>query len=107
MNCRGEGYRVRDRPCSLCISREKQAAMYNGWTNVQTWNTNLWMTNHSRGMEQTILRIMRGQHINKFADNLETYMWIIWKGSTPDGYSLKPVNWVEIADSWSEAYKSE
>ena len=80
---------------------------YNGWTNVQTWNTNLWMTSHSKGMEQTILRIMRGQHINKFADNLETYMWIIWKGSTPDGHSLKPVNWVEIADSWSEAYKSE
>ena len=45
------------------------ASEYNGWTNIETWNTNLWMTNHSPGMEQTILRIMRGQHSNKF-DNM-------------------------------------
>ena len=83
------------------------ASEYNGWTNIETWNTNLWMTNHSPGMEQTILRIMRGQHSNKFADNIETYMWIICRGETPDGHSLNPVNWVEIAESWLDAYKEE
>lgn len=81
------------------------ASEYNGWTNIETWNTALWLGNHSKGMEQTILRIMRGQHRNKFADNLETYMWIIWKGTTPDGYSLKSVDWVEIANSWLDEYE--
>ena len=42
-----------------------------------------------------------------FADNLEKYAWIVSDGVTPDGYSLKPVDWVQIADSWIEAYKYE
>ena len=83
------------------------ASEYEGWTNIETWNTNLWLTSHSSGMEQTILRIMGGQHSNKFADNLETYLWIIWEGMTPDGLSLKPVNWVEIAEAWLDAYKEK
>ena len=83
------------------------ASEYEGWTNIETWNTNLWLTSHSSGMEQTILRIMGGQHSNKFADNLETYLWIIWEGMTPDGHSLKPVNWVEIAEAWLDAYKEK
>ena len=80
---------------------------YNGWTNIETWNTNLWLTSHSKGMEQTILRLMRGQHPNKFADNLEVYVRILWRERTPDGHSLKPVNWVEIANSWLNAYQPE
>ena len=83
------------------------ASEYNGWTNIETWNTALWLGNHSPCMEKTILRIMRGQHSNKFADNLETYIGIIWRDRTPDGHSLKPVNWVEIANSWLEAYKPD
>ena len=83
------------------------ASEYEGWTNIETWNTNLWLTSHSSGMEQTILRIMGGQHSNKFADNLETYLWIIWEGMTPDGLSLKPVNWGEIAEAWLDAYKEK
>ena len=102
------------------------AEEYNGWTNIETWNTALWLGNHSKGMEQTVLRIMRGRnklgfggkvrdangHIYQkpitsavFADNLETYVGIIWGDKTPDGHSLKPVNWVEIAESWIEAYQ--
>tara|TARA_B100000029_G_scaffold511258_1_gene604807 strand:+ start:1525 stop:1791 length:267 start_codon:yes stop_codon:yes gene_type:complete len=83
------------------------ASEYNGWTNIETWNTALWLGNHSPGLERTILLIMNGWHQNKFADNLETYISIIWGDKTPDGHSLKPVNWVEIAESWIDAYKSE
>ena len=39
-----------------------------------------------------------------FADNLEAYLWIIWEGKTPDGHSLKPVDWVSIASFWTDAY---
>tara|TARA_B100000959_G_C14838033_1_gene564791 strand:+ start:724 stop:978 length:255 start_codon:yes stop_codon:yes gene_type:complete len=81
--------------------------MYEGWTNVETWNTALWLGNHSKGMEQTIVRLMKRQSPNKFADNLETYIWIIWKGRTPDGHHLNPVNWVEIANAWLEDYKED
>ena len=47
---------------------------------------------------------MRGQAPTKFADNLETYIGILWGDRTPDGYSLKPVDWVEISDSWLNEY---
>ena len=83
------------------------ASEYEGWTNIETWNTALWLGNHSPGMEKTILLIMNGWHQNKFADNLETYIGIIWGDKTPDGHSLKPVNWVEIAESWIDAYKEK
>ncbi len=83
------------------------ASEHNGWTNIETWNTHLNLGSHSKGMEQTILRVMRGQNPIKFADNLETYLWIIWEGMTPDGYNLKPVNWVEIADFWLNEYGME
>jgi len=72
--------------------------------NIETENTAKCLGKHSKGMERSILRIMKGQHPNKFADNLETYVRIIWK-CTPDGHSLNPVNWVEIAELWLEKYK--
>tara|TARA_Y100001963_G_C6647650_1_gene384114 strand:- start:330 stop:587 length:258 start_codon:yes stop_codon:yes gene_type:complete len=78
---------------------------YNGWSNKETWNTNLWLSSHSKGMEQTVLRIMNLKHTNWFADNLEGYIKIIWGKTTPDGYSLDFVNWNEIAECWLENYK--
>ena len=83
--------------------------------NAETHNTAMWLRNHSKGMEQTILRIMRGHpkkmystaRLGWFADNLETYVGIIWGDKTPDGYSLKPVDWVEIASSWLNEYGME
>ena len=35
-----------------------EASDYNGWVNIETWNTNLWLTSHSKGMEQTVLRLL-------------------------------------------------
>ena len=89
-----------------------EASDYNGWVNIETWNTNLWLTSHSKGMEQTVLRILRSHpekmypmaQLSWFADNLEAYLWIIWEGKTPDGHSLKPVDWVSIASFWTDAY---
>ena len=52
--------------------------------NAETHNTAMWLRNHSKGMEQTILRI--------------------WGSETPDGYNLKAVDWFEISDSWLNEY---
>ena len=51
-------------------------------------------------------------HANNFnrivsPDRLEQFLWIIWDGKTPDDCSLKPVNFVEIAESWWEEFRND
>lgn len=75
-------------------------ASYEGWTNRETWNTYLWISN-SQPVYKLVLRLMGNASgsatTGELADNLEGFLWIIWDGKTPDNCSLKPVNWVEIA----------
>ena len=72
----------------------------NGWTNRETWNTILWMTNEFP-IYKLLMRLYRGSlNEGDFADNVEYFLNLIWNGETPDGYRLSLVNWVEIADSW-------
>ena len=75
---------------------------YEGWSNRETWNANLWISN-TEPLYKLILRFMNTSTA-QFADNLETFLWIIWDGATPDGYSLKPVDWVQIAMAWHEDF---
>ena len=82
---------------------------YNGWTNRETWNVQLWITN-----DEPLYKLVKSLLGNPqkgsvttgtFADDLEAFLWIMWEGKTPDGCRLNPVNWVEIATSWFEDYK--
>ena len=81
---------------------------YNGWSNRETWNVQLWITN-TEPLYKLVKRLMGNSSgsatTGEFADNLEQFMWILWEGKTPDNCSLKPVNWVEIAMAWQEDYK--
>ena len=76
---------------------------YNGWSNRETWNANLWMTN-----QESIYKLIgklagRCKSVSELADNMEGFLLILWKDKTPDGDSLHPVNWSEIAEAWAEA----
>ena len=75
-------------------------AGYEGWTNKETWNTYLWISN-SQPVYKLVLRLMGNSTgsatTGEFADSLEGFLWLLWEGKTPDGDRLNPVNWVEIA----------
>ena len=75
---------------------------YQGWTNIETWNAQLWIANTESIYK--LITLYLGISTTRFADNLEGFLWIIWDGTTPDGHSLKPVNWVEIATVWQEDF---
>ena len=76
---------------------------YNGWSNRETWNVNLWITN-KESIYKLIGTIAKGCHsVSELADRMEGFLLIIWKDRTPDGDSLNPVNWVEIAEGWADA----
>jgi len=74
-----------------------------GWTNKETWNTNLWMTN-----EESVYKLLRiiarkCYNVGELADNMEGFLGLLWEGKTPDGERLEPVDWVQIAEAWAEA----
>lgn len=77
-----------------------QADDYNGWSNRATWNANLWITNEEP-IYKLVGTIAKGSRsVSELADNMEGFLLILWNDKTPDGDSLKLVNWVEIADAW-------
>ena len=78
---------------------------YEGWTNRETWNVNLWMGNHEPVYKLVLNMLKNTKNEGDFADTLEAFLWIIWEGKTPDNLSLKPVNFAEIADHWWEDYE--
>ena len=78
---------------------------YNGWSNRETWNANLWMTN-----EEPIYKLIgtiakTSRSVSELANSMKGFLLIIWEAGTPDGDSLLPVNWVEIAEAWAEAHE--
>lgn len=77
---------------------------YNGWTNRETWNTSLWIGNVEPLYKLILGIISDSKNEGDFTDRLEQFLWIIWDGKTPDGDSLKPVNFVEIANHWWEDF---
>lgn len=87
---------------------------YNGWSNRETWNANLWMTNEEFIYDHIREIATSCYSVSELADNMEAFLLNLWECScgahhntyhTPDGDSLDPVNWVEIAEAWAEAHE--
>lgn len=77
---------------------------YAGWTNWDTWNANLWLSN-----EESIYHTMRAMvadiDIGKASDYLRLAMSgadLIDSIGNPDNIDYTSVNWSEIADAFRD-----
>ena len=76
---------------------------YQGWTNYETWNVELWINNEEALYREKIRWIRRATHIT--AQNVEALCRDMLPDGTPDFDDVSDfdkVNWHEIADSWLE-----
>jgi len=102
----------------------KQETEYQGWTNYETWNVNLWLVNGQSSLEcwQDRARAMLETHrtrkaVSVLAQLLEAHYdeeancWIgdRWDGCFIDllRASLREVNWREIAEALIEDIQVE
>ena len=91
---------------------------YNGWSNRETWNVNLWLSN-DEGLYREVNRIARryegteadpedgaeaeAADIDGFSRALQTFCKDLWPNNeTPDGAALSECDFDEVAQSWLE-----
>lgn len=81
---------------------------YNGWSNRETWNANLWLSNEE-GLYREVNRMASNVDksddwdVERFAKRLEDFCKELWpNGKTPDDDELSGVDWEEVAKSWLE-----
>jgi len=85
---------------------------YNGWTNWETWNVNLWIENEESlyQCKRSMLRHITDQEQVQ-ADDVRAFFRDYMNGTTPDfadrdddpikwGYELAAINFDEIAKHW-------
>ena len=79
---------------------------YNGWTNYETWNVALWVDN-DEGLYREKVRICRRGNVE--ASDVQGFFQDYMGGTTPDldlcrenGETIDPINFDEIAESWSD-----
>lgn len=80
---------------------------YNGWTNWETWNVELWIDNEEPlyRAKQRFLRTYRGS-INESV--VQAWVHEALPKGTPDFDSIDDylkVNWKELADHWADEAK--
>jgi len=76
---------------------------YLGFSNQETWNTHLWITNDYSLYSIIGQRAERCRSVLELANWIEDLLLTRWVNRTPDGNSLGPVNWVEVAATWADA----
>lgn len=77
---------------------------YNGWTNYETWNANLWMTNEEPSY-RAIVREARNGGIS--AEKCRQLFLIFFELGTPDmaddpSRAIAEIDWDELAEAWSD-----
>lgn len=79
-------------------------AGYNGWTNWETWQINLWLDNEEPlyREKQRFLRRLDGIREPLQADAIEAFCREQFPKGTPDmdPGDMEKVNWTEIAESF-------
>lgn len=86
----------------------KDETGYNGWTNYETWNVNLWIDNDEGLYREKVAYIKRIKRPIEAAD-VECFFDTGMGSTTPDlenieqrGEALDPINFAEIAERWEE-----
>lgn len=72
---------------------------YNGWTNRETWNVNLWLFN-SQPRYEAMLRIFPKKNAGE--ESAQAMCRGFWGEKTPDKCLLDNVNWKEVAEAINE-----
>ena len=74
---------------------------YNGWTNWETWNVNLWIENERPLYYEKVRFLREASEVNAIS------VWVFCKAVFPNGTpdmktptELDDVNWDEIAKHW-------
>ena len=87
---------------------------YNGWTNYETWNVNLWL-NNDQGTYDFIVELakqyaddapMLAQALESFVDELQPELEASMFSDILNA-AMREVNWQEIADTLLEDHKDE
>lgn len=84
---------------------------FNGWSNMETWAVNLWITNNQPTYNMCTKLYGDSNDDTDFAHSLERVFWILWEGVIPTNIAVSEnipmlgVNWKEIAEVWGENFK--
>ena len=100
--------------------KRDQAVQYNGWSNFETWNFNLWITNNEGDYRHALQ--LTEDSINKYELSKELEEWaedmaddVLRSYEYAHGFikdmvntSIKEVNFYEVAEHlWDEVHNEE
>lgn len=77
---------------------------YNGWTNIETWKVNLWLTSDSGLAKMTDEIVSSSGSPTQLQDAVEEVLLENVEGLARDLLisSIAKVNWEEIIEQWKE-----
>ena len=79
---------------------------YNGWTNYETWNVNLWLANDEPMYRETLRRVQAGRTVRAYVEEIIAEHGRFGDlGRDPEmtlAEELAIVDWDEIEAAWVE-----